>query len=109
LQGISPSQRKLEVESILSQGVLMQKRNFTLAISKEAHHKARLWAAQYDVSLSALVCAFFEGLNTNPDAHRAARSINQKADKSARPTPTPTNPPIYPPASKRDPTTAQNL
>jgi hypothetical protein len=65
----------------------MQKRNLTLSISNEAHLKARLWAAQYDVSLSALVCAFFEGLPNNPNARRAARSLAQRADKSVIPTP----------------------
>jgi hypothetical protein len=56
----------------------MRTRNVTLAISHEAHHKARLWAAQYDVSLSAVVSALLEGLPTNPNARRAANAISHK-------------------------------
>jgi hypothetical protein len=50
----------------------MRKRNLTLAISPEAHLKARLWAARYDVSLSAIVSTLLEGLPDNPKAVRAA-------------------------------------
>jgi hypothetical protein len=86
----------------------MRKRNLTLAISNEAHHKARLWAAQYDISLSALVCAFFEGLSTNPNAHRAALGVTRQAARSATPAPAPTKQTLYPLASKTEPATAQN-
>jgi len=46
----------------------MPTRNVTLAISPEAHLKARLWAAHHDVSLSALISTLLEGLSSNPNA-----------------------------------------
>ena len=55
----------------------MRTRNVTLAISIEAHHRARLWAAQHDVSLSAVVSALLEHLPTNPNAARAAHSVRR--------------------------------
>ena len=60
----------------------MRTRNITLAISNEAHHRARLWAAQHDVSLSKIVSALLEGLPANPYAARAARRVHQQASQS---------------------------
>lgn len=50
----------------------MRTRNITVAVSIEAHHKARLWAAEFDVSLSAILSALLEQLPTNPNAARIA-------------------------------------
>ena len=63
----------------------MPTRNLTLAISQEAHLKARLWAAHYDVSLSALVSTLLEGMPSNPNAARAAERIHQQRAKPAPP------------------------
>ena len=57
----------------------MRTRNVTLAISHEAHHKARIWAAQNDVSLSAVLSALLEGLPANPNAGRAAGQVHQQS------------------------------
>ena len=57
----------------------MQTRNVTLAISPKAHHKARLWAAQYDVSLSAVISTLLEGLPDNPNGPAAVERIRQQA------------------------------
>ena len=67
----------------------MPTRNVTLAISLEAHLKARLWAAHYDVSLSAVVSALLEGMPGNPNAARAAERIHQQRQTSAHPSPSP--------------------
>ncbi len=64
----------------------MPTRNVTLAISREAHLKARIWAAHYDVSLSAIIATLLEGLPGNPNAARAAERIHQQRN---HPTPSP--------------------
>ena len=55
----------------------MRKRNLTLTISNENHMKARLWAAQNDVSLSAIISALIESLPNNPKARQLARGPAQ--------------------------------
>jgi len=73
----------------------MPTRNVTLAISPEAHLKARLWAAHHDVSLSALISTLLEGLSSNPNAERAAARIHQqRANPAPTPTPTPSFIPV---------------
>jgi hypothetical protein len=67
----------------------VQTRNVTLAISAKAHHKARLWAAQYDVSLSAVISALLEGLPDNPNGPRAVEHIRQQ-NSNPKATPAPT-------------------
>ena len=64
----------------------MPTRNVTLAISREAHLKARIWAAHYDVSLSAIIATLLEGLPSNPNAARAAERIHHQR---THPTPPP--------------------
>jgi hypothetical protein len=64
----------------------MPTRNVTLAISREAHLKARIWAAHYDVSLSAIIATLLEGLPGNPNAARAAERIHEQRN---HPTPLP--------------------
>ncbi|MGC2613040.1 MAG: hypothetical protein WA354_03340 [Terracidiphilus sp.] len=67
----------------------MPTRNVTLAISQQAHLKARLWAAQNDVSLSAVISALIEGLPDNPNAARAAERLHQQRANSYTPSPSP--------------------
>jgi hypothetical protein len=67
----------------------MPTRNVTLAISPQAHLKARLWAAQHDVSLSAVVSALLEGLPTDRNAPLAADRIHRQRSKSHTPPPPP--------------------
>jgi hypothetical protein len=67
----------------------------SIAVSPEAHHQARLWAAQHDVSLSAIVSALLESLPTNAKAAPAARRIQQqRAESRLSPVPAPSAPPI---------------
>jgi hypothetical protein len=59
-------------------------RNVTLAISDEAHHKARVWAAQHDVSLSAVLSELLENLPNSPNAEHAARRIRERSKPNLR-------------------------
>ena len=70
----------------LSRGLLMRTptRNVTLAISNEAHHKARVWAALNDVSLSAVLSAVLESLPSSPNAARCAQRIRQRTPPHPR-------------------------
>ena len=70
----------------------MQTRNITLAVSTEAHHNARLWAAQHDVSLSAVVSALLHGLPTNPNAVLAARDLRRRRSQARSQSPSQPNP-----------------
>ncbi|MGA9585746.1 MAG: hypothetical protein WBQ95_10490 [Terracidiphilus sp.] len=73
----------------------MPTRNVTLAISQQAHLKARLWAAHHDVSLSAVISALIEGLPSNPNAARAADRIHSNGQiRTPSPSPSETVKPM---------------
>jgi hypothetical protein len=57
-------------------------RNLTLAVSEEAHRRARIWAAQHDTSISALMSYCLENLSILPIIQRADAEFKTKRDKA---------------------------
>jgi hypothetical protein len=69
-------------------------RNITVTIPDDAYRRARVWAAQRDTSLSAVVKHLLETL---PGSSRAASTFPVRNSSPASPSPAPS--PAPPPAS----------
>jgi hypothetical protein len=64
-------------------------KNITVAVPETTYIKARVWAAQHETSVSAVV-AFL--LQTLPDTRRAAHRFPLRPDPPTRPACPPTRP-----------------
>jgi hypothetical protein len=62
----------------------MRDKNITVTVSTEAYRQARIWAAQHDTSISAVVEYLIQTL---PGIPRAARAFPQSPQSAAPPVP----------------------
>jgi hypothetical protein len=70
-------------------------RNITVTIPDDAYRRARVWAAQRDTSLSAVVKHLLETL---PGSSRAASTFPLRNSNPASPSPANPSPPPTPPS-----------
>ena len=80
-------------------------RNITVSVPDDAYRKARIWAAERDVSVSAIVAYLIQNL---PDQKRAARRFPLTAASNPSPQPTAEGPKNMPAEVPPSPHTTEN-